>query len=29
MTVSMMLLSLVVIMPTIPALAYLVYKYDV
>lgn len=28
MTVSLMLLSLVVIMPTIPALAFLVYKYD-
>lgn len=28
MTVSYMLLSLIVIMPAIPALAYVVYKYD-
>lgn len=28
MNVSYMILSLVVIMPAIPALAYVVYKYD-
>lgn len=28
MTVSVMLLGLIVFLPTIPALAFLVYKYD-